>query len=67
MVACLNLNFHKELKLLINLKTLLGRTISNSLLFLEKLKIRFQNAILNLLKPMQACCKGNTYKMFYIK
>jgi hypothetical protein len=37
MYACLDLKFHKELKLLINLKTLLGETILNFLLLLEEL------------------------------
>jgi hypothetical protein len=56
MFACLDLKFHKELKLLINLKTLLGETISNFYYYLKNSieKIRIQNTILILFKSYRS-------------
>jgi hypothetical protein len=62
MFACLDLKFHKELKLLINLKTLLEKSISIFLLlFLEELlgeNERFQCYFLSLFQTYASLLTG---------
>jgi hypothetical protein len=56
MFACLDLKFHRELKLLSYLKDLLEKLYQTFFYSLKNSfeKIKFQNTILYLFKPMQA-------------
>jgi hypothetical protein len=70
MFVCLDLKFHKELKLLFYLRELLEKPFQYFYYSLKKLfeEKEFQNTILLLFKSYaNNICKGNILQMVYIK